>query len=637
MTQRASGEITQPFIDDICRRICANQEVTEPLPMGGRIHIDRQLPFLCLYRRPAARRDEGTEKLVLSEASYIIAEEAQSDHGLDRLVEAVVKTAREEFGAFLLLEIFSLPAVSDEESMEEAERKEAFCIYEARKGRLSPVVEKLKNGLSSIRLNHMRSDVSIKYGTPIAPPGMKPLLAHGTCLSEGTYMLGLGVRPIYQDGEGALRYPMELEALRREMSVVLKKGFFIFVKHYTDMLMVDYRELGRKGVTKVVFEVDAALAEIEDSFDFLLQVSPVNSHEAFKKFKQSDYEEAPQFYYRPRPFDPALMKRRLFEIPIEEIEDPVLSELFAQKRDEIDRKLTMLADRETPNFLPGSIQIYGAIDASLLQLSHAMMDAILAAPAGSGTTESVDTVEMARVAREEIAYYRKRYPEIRSRVEIRDDITSGAMVSNGDFLIYRHSTFPKNRVEALINHEIGTHILTYYNGYSQPFKQLHTGLCGYDEMQEGIAILSEYLCGGLTLGRLKTLAARVIAVDAMIHGAGFVETFRMLRERYRFTPKGAFGITTRVYRGGGLTKDAVYLRGFVDLLTYLHEGGKLDLLFIGKIAASHIPLVQELLYRKVLHEPPLYPRYLESPEAKARLQKIREGLGILDMITKEIA
>jgi len=119
------------------------------------------------------------------------------------------------------------------------------------------------------------------------------------------------------------------------------------------MLMVDYRELGRRGVTPAVFKVDDALAQIDDSFDFLLQVSPVNTHEAYKAFQKGGYREAPKFFYRPRPFDPALKKRALFEIELEKIEDPLLSEIFTQKRDEIDRKLTMLLDRDTPNFLPG--------------------------------------------------------------------------------------------------------------------------------------------------------------------------------------------------------------------------------------------------------------------------------------------
>ena len=38
----------------------------------------------------------------------------------------------------------------------------------------------------------------------------------------------------------------------------------------------------------------------------------------------------------------------------------------------------------------------------------------------------------------------------------------------------------------------------------------------------------------------------------------------------------AFATTVRVFRSGGLTKDAVYLRGLVELVDHLAAGGDLD-------------------------------------------------------------
>ena len=52
-----------------------------------------------------------------------------------------------------------------------------------------------------------------------------------------------------------------------------------------------------------------------------------------------------------------------------------------------------------------------------------------------------------------------------------------------------------------------------------------------------------------------------------------------------FEKRTAFSIALRVYRGGGLTKDVVYLRGLCQVLEYLKSGGDLELLFVGKIAA----------------------------------------------------
>ncbi|WP_415405492.1 flavohemoglobin expression-modulating QEGLA motif protein [Sulfurovum sp. CS9] len=629
--------ITDEFIQDVCKKIRKNKPVRMELPGWGRVHIDRQLPFLCLYRLPTNRGDVGTHKFVLAEASYIIADEALTDNGLGKLVEAIARTISEECGAFLLVEVWSMCMPEEESGFSPQNHREAFTIVSKKRGLLTPEIETMKNRLSRIKIDDLTASIGIKYTTAITPQEMQPIIDTRSLSGTTSYMLGLAIKPIYHDHEGVELYPFELSKLQKCISKALKKTFFTFVKKHTTAVTSDYRELGRKGVTEAVYKIDDAMAKIEDSFDFLLQVSPVNSKEAWKEFQASDFKETPAFYYRPRPFDPSLVKRELFKIPIEEIEDPVLSEIFVQKRDEIDRKLTMLNDRGTSNFLHGSIQIYGDIDRELLETSKDILTAISKLQPKERVKEMVDAVAFARAAKDEISYYKQIYPSVDAKVEIRDDIASGAMVSGGNFLIYRWSDFPKDRVEALIHHEIGTHILTYFNGFSQPFKQLHTGLRGYDEMQEGIAVLSEYLCGGLSINRIKILAGRVISVHAMIHGATFVDTFNLLKEEYGFLPKTAFTVTTRVFRGGGLTKDAVYLRGFLHIFDYLKDGGKLDLLFVGKIAANHIPLIQELLLRKILIAPPLSPRYLEDEEALKRLDMIRNGHSILDIITKEMA
>ena len=88
----------------------------------------------------------------------------------------------------------------------------------------------------------------------------------------------------------------------------------------------------------------------------------------------------------------------------------------------------------------------------------------------------------------------------------------------------------------------------------------------------------------------------------------------------------------RVFRGGGLTKDIVYLRGLDELLTYLGGGGDIEPLLIGKLGPDHIGMIKELQWRKVLREAPLRPRYLEDPRALERLEWVREGRSVLDLI-----
>ena len=140
------------------------------------------------------------------------------------------------------------------------------------------------------------------------------------------------------------------------------------------------------------------------------------------------------------------------------------------------------------------------------------------------------------------------------------------------------------------------------------------------------------MSGGLTPSRLRTLAARVVAVHMLLEGASFVDVFRELHGENGFQLEAAFTMTTRVFRGGGLTKDAVYLRGLLRILEYLGSRGNLEILFVGKIAAHHVRMIRELQARNVLVPAPVLPRYLKDPEAGNRLGRLRKGLSVFDLL-----
>src|SRR5690606_13217513 len=126
----------------------------------------------------------------------------------------------------------------------------------------------------------------------------------------------------------------------------------------------------------------------------------------------------------------------------------------------------------------------------------------------------VDAVQFCRFAEEELSAYRAHAPGFEATVKMLDDFPAGTMASRGQLLVSRYHKCPSARVDALLQHEVGTHLVTFYNGKAQKLKQLSTGLAGYDELQEGLAVLAEYLAGGMTAPRLRVLAARVLAVDS---------------------------------------------------------------------------------------------------------------------------
>ena len=84
-------------------------------------------------------------------------------------------------------------------------------------------------------------------------------------------------------------------------------------------------------------------------------------------------------------------------------------------------------------------------------------------------------------------------------------------------------------------------------------------------------------------------------------------------------------------------KDAIYLRGIARILEALAEGINLDVLFVGKLSLDHIPLIQDLLDREVLHPPWVRPRWLDVPGAQERLDRLRAGASVTDLYQGDVS
>jgi uncharacterized protein (TIGR02421 family) len=372
--------------------------------------------------------------------------------------------------------------------------------------------------------------------------------------------------------------------------------------------------------------IDRELADIDAGFRFLLDVTPVDLVEARTRFHETGL--TPDFRYRPLADDPEVAVRRLDQIPVDEVSDPTLASLLLAKLRELRLQLEMLSCRGSEDFLPLSIELYGTVSPALLaEAEDILADVPTPQPDGGPWLDADAFVD---AAQQELDRYRAFAPDIESHVEVREGST-GVMVSRGDVLVAPTVRVSASRVEALLHHEIGTHVVTYVNGAHQPLHVLATGLAGADETQEGLAVLAEHLVGGLTAGRLRQLAARVVAVHEMVNGAELPDVHAGLVASG--VPRNqAFTIAMRVFRSGGLTKDAVYLRGLHELVQHLGSGGDLDTLWLGKMPLTAVPLVADLHQRGALVDPLLEPRFLQDPGAQARLTALDAARPLTSLI-----
>lgn len=629
-----------------CKRLRLNKPVRRNLPGGGRFRMDRQLPFLCIYRSPSDRDDVGTSDLVTTEAAYLFASgEKQFHDALSGLCQRIKESMQEHFGTFIFLEVWAQEIESDSNfgDMRATDGGPVFEIVASEPAAIPHTIEVFKTALEAITIHGHSARVTVRPSEVIVPPDLLPL--NRFCFERGGAdggarycVLGLAVKPIYSDAQHGILYPMVLQSLRSQLAGAIRKAIASFTGGNAEATRVDFHSLGPSSMAKVARLVDQQLCEVSESFDFILQATPINSEAAWQEFSHSHHRQSPTFQYRPLPYHPRLLKRHLFDIAIERIEDPTLAHLFWEKQVELDRQLTTLNDLNTPNFLYSSHQLYGAPDADLITLARDLLVTTGRAIARRRSTFEDDCSpgghvpvrEVVDRARQEIDYYHRRLPAFNASVELCDHIAAGMMVSRGKLLVSNHLKLGSENVVPLLHHEIGTHLLTYYNGRCQPLRQLYTGLAGYDELQEGLAVLAEYLGGRLSVARIRTFAGRVIAVATMASGKSFLETYQQLCDEFHFSARQSFVTSLRAHRGGGLTKDIIYLRGLRDLLKYLEGGHDLEPLYVGKISLTHLPYVQELRRRGIIQPPSVLPRFWDDVKLRERLESCR-GITVLQL------
>jgi uncharacterized protein (TIGR02421 family) len=379
------------------------------------------------------------------------------------------------------------------------------------------------------------------------------------------------------------------------------------------------------SVNEVDLGLDRRLSEISGMLPMLQLLTPINVAEQREAFFDGRAAE-PDFRYRDLP-DLAPIRDELAEINPEEATDPVLVHMIRGMHRELELRIELLAARNTDHFLLGAIEKWGHVEQTLLDLAEEVLEAI---PPGPPADDYVHAHELAGMANVELAHYRRQYPELTTLVHV-SDLAAGVMVENGELFIGTDASISSDRVEQLLHHEIGVHVLTYVNGSVQPIRMLSLGLEGYEETQEALGVLAEYLGGGLRPKRLRAFALRVMAAMSASERASFAETYELMTSLGAGRNR-AFTTTMRAHRSGGMTKDALYLGGITRLLAFVKAGGDLESLLVGKVSLTDAPFITELLERKVLVDPPLRPRFLETDRSSEQLARIADGAGVLDLV-----
>ncbi len=572
-------------------------ELRETFATSGRIHIDRWLPFLVLHRSAEQEETIG-RRVALNSPAYLVWS-PEDDGEAESALDLIVSRLRKKLGSVVVFEVTDAPAEEKPHDSTALPRLDIQIAASQGKG-AKAAFEALAKAVAQISIDSHRGE---------AVTGELPSPAISI---HGAERLALTVPQIHRAPDGRI-YPQLTHELVAQLIDSILCAASAFLGEISDDRPPYFRSLGRSAFITAALNADKKLDALARSFDFILSISPINTAEAREQFFEGKEQHAPEFKYRPLTVDPDTAKRELYDIDLSILEDLLLERLLCEKRREIDMQLTLLAARNTKSFRPASMMLYGSVTAGLLESARTLLARV---KPKANARERFDPSQVAAAARDLVDHYRSIDRRFEAKVEVRDDV-SGLLVSGGTLMISSDSSIARNRLDPLLSHEVSVHLLTYFNGATQGLRIFRTGLAQYEGIQEGLGVFAEWAVGGLTPPRLRLLAGRVVAVDAMIRGAEFVEVYRLLRAN--FERNSAFGITARVFRSGGLAKDAIYLEGFLAIIERVASGASLDPFWLGKIAPQHIEAVDELLERGLLHPPVFVPEFLAREGAQARI------------------
>ncbi|WP_194851639.1 flavohemoglobin expression-modulating QEGLA motif protein [Nonlabens antarcticus] len=588
------------------------------IPGQGFIHLEPELPFLFLHRiKP---NDAGTKRLAKSGASYLIIGDVSAfEYG--KLITQVSEAMTSKHNAFLIVDIYSGSYGSTD-----------FKIH-APESRLPASMEALKHELHKIRVSDEAPYLGVTVDNEVvAVEGVSVLpCSSDEVLDCGATLIHIEVPPVYRSSQGVL-FPVFFRRFRDHFSRALQKAIFEFIRVQTTSGIPSFSAIGKRNIHEELYKLDKQLTDIESSFSLLMLVAPVNINNIRETFFESGFKEVPDYHYRLLPVDPDRLKRKLFNLRIDEIDDPALAFLYSEKREELDKQLSMLKERGSRNFFYSSIRLFHGVEKDLKKEAENILS-ILPEEQEPDPSELINAFQFKELVQQEFNFFKKQDSGFQSKVHIKEDLNV-MMVSQGEFYLPKNYKLTHKEANALLQHEIGTHVLTYYNGSKQPLSQLKAGLADYDTLQEGLAVMSEFLSGSITPNRLRTLAGRVVAGDALMQGCNFKDMFDLLKNTYGFSKDRAFNIVSRMFQGGGFLKDIIYLKGFVQLRHYLNSGGDLELLLSGKFALHHVNIIQELIERQVLIAPVIKPRYLQMDCYKDQMKETTAGTYLAQMIKK---
>lgn len=378
-----------------------------------------------------------------------------------------------------------------------------------------------------------------------------------------------------------------------------KYKLIIAGKHLKDFLIDPNKSTATKSFhiahpdEKILLNIDKKVCDIDEKIKLLSNLKPLNLEEEKAKFIENP-NFSPQFDYKIPSIDFDYLDKELKKIPLR-ISHPLIP-IYKKKIKEIKYKLDLIQSIDKEDFGHFSSKLYGSVSQSLYKKAIKFVKSSKIEEDTSPVIPFKESVEIIKKAlrKRKLSHW---------KIKILPDAVAAMQVNKSNTVFIKDkSEFTQNRLQALIAHEIETHIYRLENGRLQPYRILERGTAGYLTIEEGLAVYNQNQLG-VALGEKKIWSA--ISVIAAHIGArsSFYELFHILKEEYGLDSQRAWHVSLKTKRGLrdtsqkiAFTKDIVYFIGNMQVEEYLSKNylSSIEDLYIGKITIKDLDILKDL-------------------------------------------
>ena len=433
---------------------------------------------------------------------------------------------------------------------------------------------------------------------------------------KNTLVLATEISKVYCDEETGEIYPQIIKNLQARFKKAILNNANLYVNDLTNWKHSDKNMLLDNSITQSIQKVDGQIFRLLKNFELLTYVNPINVKSEKERFFKSKFTVNPNFRYKPIKINTYELTKKLHAIDTTKLEDITIRYLYESVITGAIDKINLLASIGTNKFLYNSLRYFGRPDkVDIRNAEYVLLLPEIKEENIKAVRFGVDQAK--KIFEDSFANY-----GFKGKIRVDKKVLSTVMVLNSTktVVLKDGATFTQNELQYLAEHEIGVHMVTTMNAANNKLKVFGVGLPVNTKTGEGMAVLAEYLSGNFTMNRLRELALRVIAVDLMCNGADFKDCFNTIVKNYKMEVNKAYNLVTRVYRGGGFTKDYLYLNGFSKLLKFWHDDNDLTPLLVGKTSISFYNTIVEMIDRKLIEKPQFITKSFEKPRTELKLQ-----------------